>query len=136
MFFSELKIPLGENPTTPNSNILIWEQGYVIYVTPNTLYLISDSDLAMATEYVPNEQVRHALARYLSQLTLVDETGSGILQLPENIPEGFHLTHKRLCERTLFKTKSGFAIILSKEREWRNVTEREGNREVVSTFPS
>ena len=95
------------------------------------LDLVTDRDLARA--YEPDEQVRNVLLTYLSQMTMCDEDGFGI-RLPENLPEGFHLTLKRLFKTTLFTTDSGFAVILSKKHIWRYVMGKEECRESVSDF--
>ena len=89
------------------------------------------TDIGLATDYEPDEQVRNVLLTYLSQMTMCDEDGFG-MRLPENLPEGFHLTHKRLSKRTLFTTDSGFAVILSRENTWRYVMGKEEYRESVS----
>ena len=93
------------------------------------------TDRGLATDYEPDEQVRNVLSTYLSQMTMCDEDGFG-LRLPENLPEGFHLTHKRLSKRTLFTADSGFAVILSREHTWRYVMGKAEYRESVSYFHS
>lgn len=92
--------------------------------------LVTDDGLAI--DYVPDEQARNALSTYLSQLTLTGEEDGFGLRLPENLPEGFYLLHRRLSKRTLFNNGSGFAIILSKEHTWRNVVGEEKYRHSVS----
>lgn len=41
------------------------------------------------------------------------------LHIPKaDIPEGFHLIHKRCSKRTEYTSSVGFTIILSKEKAW------------------
>ena len=88
-------------------------------------------DSALATDYVPNEEARQTLAKYLSELTLTDGDGFEIC-LPEiNTPEGFYLIHKRCSQRSLYKVSPGFAVILSKESSWRSDMSTEESRESV-----
>lgn len=88
-------------------------------------------DHAMSADYAPQEDVRHVLSQYLSGLTLTD--GDPLqLSLPDkDIPEGFHLIHKRTSERAMYTTSPGFAIILSKESSWRSDITKEEHRESV-----
>lgn len=91
-------------------------------------------DCALSAVYAPKEEVRHALSRYLSGLTLTDEDAFG-LRLPENeIPEGFYLIHKRSSMRSMYSDiRPGFAIILSKECSWRGDCTEEEPREKVNS---
>jgi len=98
---------------------------------PFVLQLATDSGLA--SDVVPEEHVRHVLSTYLTGLTLNDKDAFG-LRLPENIPEGFLLTHKRLSKRSLYTNDSGFAVILSKEYTWRIVMGKKDYREAVSNW--
>lgn len=99
------------------------------YIINNTYYFIIES--AAAFDYVPKEDVRRVLSRYLSGLTLVKDDTFG-LRLPElEIPEGFHLIHKRSSKRTVYTTRPGFSTILSKESAWRSVVAEERSRESV-----
>ena len=71
------------------------------------VYFLS-SDLALATDYVPQEEVIQTLAKYLSELTLTEERGVKFCRLPEKkLPQGFHVTYKR-CSKDLCM-KSGQA---------------------------
>ena len=75
---------------------------------------------AETIDYAPKEEVRRVLSQYLSGLTLTKDDAFG-LRLPENeIPKGFHLIHNRSSKRTVYTTKPGFSIVLSKECSWRN----------------
>ncbi|KAJ7369997.1 hypothetical protein OS493_034943 [Desmophyllum pertusum] len=66
----------------------------------------------------PKKKQDVSLSRYLSGLTFTDEDDFG-LRLPEkDIPEGFHLIHKRSSKRTKYTINPGFAIIVSKESSW------------------
>ena len=86
---------------------------------------------AEAIDFVPEEEVRQTLSQYLSGLTLTKDDAFG-LRLPENeIPEGFHLIHKRSSQRTVYTAQPGFSIILSKECSWRSVVTEERYRESV-----
>lgn len=88
-------------------------------------------DGAVAIDYVPGEDERRVLCQYLSELTLTEDDAFG-LRLPEKkMPEGFHLIHKRSSKRTVYTTKPGFSIILSKESSWRSVLAEERSRETV-----
>jgi len=98
---------------------------------PFVLKLATDSGLA--SDVVPEEHVRKVLSAYLTRLTLNDKDEFG-LHLPDNIPEGFYLTHKRLSKRTLYTNDSGFAVILSKEYTWRIVMGKKDYREAVSNW--
>ncbi|PFX12864.1 putative serine/threonine-protein kinase pats1 [Stylophora pistillata] len=67
---------------------------------------------------VPEIEVRRALSTYLSRLTLTDEDAFG-LRLPDHdFPDGFHLLHKRCCQRKMYSTRPGFFAILSQEDSW------------------
>ena len=83
-------------------------------------------------EHVPKEDVIHVLADYLSEMTLKEDDSFG-LKLPEKIPEGYHLTHKRFSKRIVYKSKPGFSVILSRERSWRLVLTDKRSRESVLT---
>ena len=96
---------------------------------PFCIYLATESGLS--SDYVPDEQVLQPLSVYLSRLTLTDKDEFGLYP-PEDLPKGFHLTHRRLSKRTLFTTDSGFAVILSKEHTWCNVMGKEKDRASVS----
>lgn len=85
----------------------------------------------MAIDYVPKEDVRNVLSQYLSGLTLTEDDVFR-LRLPEKkIPDGFHLIHMRSSKRTVYTTKPGFSVILSKESSWRSVVAEERSRESV-----
>ena len=91
------------------------------------------TDRGLASDYQPDEQERNVLSTYLSQMTMCDEDRFELC-LPENLPEEFYLTHKRLSKRTLFTSDSGFAVILSKEHTWKFIMGKEEYRELVSDF--
>lgn len=53
------------------------------------VYFLS-SDFALATDYVPKEEVIQTLAKYLSELTLTEERGVKFCRLPEKkLPTDF-----------------------------------------------
>ena len=84
------------------------------------MYVYLATESALLEDYAPEEEARNSLSRYLSGLTFTDEDDFG-LRLPEkDIPEGFHLIHKRSSKRTKYTTNPGFAIIVSKESSWRS----------------
>ena len=88
-------------------------------------------DCALVADYAPEEETRHVLSRYLSGLTLTDGDPFE-LRLPDSeIPEGFHLIHKRSSKRAMYTTNPEFAIILSKESSWRSDIAKEELRESV-----
>ena len=88
-------------------------------------------DSALVTDYVPKEEARQALSRYLSEFVLTDED-SLELRLPEmTIPDGFHLTHNRCSKRCLYEISHGFAVILSEESSWEGDEKTEENRTSV-----
>ncbi|KAL9975391.1 hypothetical protein ACROYT_G012548 [Oculina patagonica] len=84
---------------------------------------------AEASHYVPSEDVRRVLSRYLSGLILTKDDPFGLRLPEEEIPEGFHLIYKRSSKRTVYTTKPGFSIILSKESSWRGDVAEERSRE-------
>ncbi|CAH3166468.1 unnamed protein product [Pocillopora meandrina] len=55
--------------------------------------------------YVPEIEVRRALSTYLSRLTLTDKDTFGLLLPDHDLPEGFHLLHKRCCKRKMYSTR-------------------------------
>lgn len=67
---------------------------------------------------VPEIEVRRALSTYLSRLTLTDKNTFGLLLPDHDLPEGFHLLHKRCCKRKMYSTREGFFAILSQENSW------------------
>ncbi|XP_022807424.1 uncharacterized protein LOC111344460 [Stylophora pistillata] len=79
-------------------------------------------------DHVPKEDVIRVLADYLSEITLKEDDQFG-LKLPQKIPEGFHLTHKRFSKRIVYKSKPGFSVILSRERSWRFAVDDKGSTE-------
>ena len=83
---------------------------------------------------MPKEDERHALSRYLSELTLMDEHGFEICLPQMDIPNGFHLIHKRCSRRSLYEFNDGFAVILSRESSWRSDVAAEESRESVLTY--
>lgn len=76
------------------------------------------TDSSQDIDYAPDERVRDALLAYLSGLTLIDEDFMGLHIPKADIPEGFHLIHKRCSKRTEYTSSVGFNIILSKEQAW------------------
>ena len=95
------------------------------------VYFLS-SDLALATDYVPKEEVIQTLAKYLSELTLTEERGVKFCRLPEKkLPQGFHVTYKRCSKRSVYEIWPGFTTILSKESSWRTDGLDEDPRESV-----
>ena len=102
---------------------------FYLNIMPCNICFVTES--AEASDYVPKEDVRRVLSQYLSGLTLTNDDAFG-LRLPEKeIPEGFHLIHKRSSRRTVYTTKPGFSVILSKESSWRSVVAEERTRESV-----
>ena len=88
-------------------------------------------DSALVTDYVPKQEARKALSRYLSEFALADED-SLELRLPEmTIPDGFHLIHNRCSKRCLYEISEGFAVILSEESSWEGDEKTEENRTSV-----
>ena len=95
------------------------------------VYFLS-SDFALATDYVPQEEVIQTLAKYLSELTLTEERGVKFCRLPEKkLPQGFHVTYKRCSKRSVYEIWPGFTTILSKESSWRTDGLDEDSRESV-----
>ncbi|XP_020623172.1 uncharacterized protein LOC110060719 isoform X2 [Orbicella faveolata] len=87
------------------------------------------TDCALVADYAPKAEARHVLSRHLSGLTLTDGDPFE-LSLPDNeIPEGFHLIHKRSSKRAMYTTNPEFAIILSKEISWHSDIATEELRE-------
>ena len=86
-------------------------------------------DSALGTDYVPEEETRQVLSRYLSKLTLTD--GDDLCLAKSSIPEGFHLIHRQCSKRSLCETSEGFTAILSKESTWRSDMIAEESRESV-----
>ena len=80
------------------------------------------------TDYIPKEEARQALSRYLSEFVLNDED-SLELRLPEmTIPDGFHLIHNRCSKRCLYEISHGFAVTLrGKLKGWRRENRGEQN---------
>ncbi|XP_068700394.1 uncharacterized protein [Montipora foliosa] len=79
------------------------------------------ADSAFDIDYIPKEEERSLLSRYLSGLTICgSDEGDLELCLPRlNKLDGFHLIHKRRARRSLYELTDGFAIILSKECTWK-----------------
>ena len=59
--------------------------------------------------HVPKEDVIRVLADNLSEMTLKEDDHFG-LQLPEKIPEGYHLTHKWFSKPKVYEPIPGFRI--------------------------
>jgi len=90
-------------------------------------------DCALSVDYAPKPEITQVLSGYLSGLTLTDGDPFE-LRLPEKeIPEGFHLIHKRSSKRAMYTINPEFAIILSNESSWRSdiATEEESRKSVV-----
>lgn len=100
----------------------------MFYLRFNVCFVIENAE---ASDYVPNEDVRRVLSRYLSGLTLTNDDPFGLRFPEEEIPDGFHLIYKRSSKRTVYSTKPGFSIILSKESSWRSDVAEERSRESV-----
>ena len=88
-------------------------------------------DSALVTDYVPNEESRQALSRYLSHFALTDEDDLVLRQPEMDIPEGFHLIHNRCSKRCLYEMSPGFAVILSEESSWNSNKRTEESRKTV-----
>ncbi|XP_068751300.1 uncharacterized protein [Montipora capricornis] len=89
------------------------------------------ADSAFDIDYIPKEEERSVLSRYLSGLTICgSDEGDLELCLPQlNKLNGFHLIHKRRSRRSLYDPTDGFAIILSKECTWKIDMDTEESRE-------
>jgi len=89
------------------------------------------ADSALVTDYVPNEESRQALSRYLSHFALTDEDDLVLRQPEMDIPEGFHLIHNRCSKRCLYEMSPGFAVILSEESSWNSNKRTEESRKTT-----
>ena len=92
------------------------------------------TDSAFDIDYIPKEEERSLLSRYLSGLTICgSDEGDLEVCLPRlNKLDGFHLIHKRRARRSLYELTDGFAIILSKECTWKLDMDAGEFRESVS----
>ena len=88
-------------------------------------------DSALVTDYVPKEEARQALSRYLSQFALANEDSLELRPPEMTIPEGFHLIHNRCSKRCLYEISPGFAVILSEESSWEGDEKTEESRTSV-----
>ena len=114
-----------------NAKLIISCKKFVTCHVLKSNYCTVCLESAVAIDYVPKEEVRRVLSQYLSGLTLTKDDAFG-LRLPENeLPKGFRFIHKRSSKRTVYTTKPGFSIILSKECSWRSVLAEERSRESV-----
>ena len=73
-------------------------------------------DSGFNLDFVPKEDIRHALLRYLSKVTFSDEDDFGLRLPNEKLPDGFQLSFMRCSKRAVYRFSEEFSIILSKER--------------------
>ena len=75
--------------------------------------VILDSGFHM--DFVPEDDIRSTLLRYLSKVTFSDEDDFGLRLPDEKLPEGFQLVFKRCSKRTVYRLSEDFSIIIAKE---------------------
>ncbi|XP_068687467.1 uncharacterized protein [Montipora foliosa] len=79
------------------------------------------ADSAFDIDYIPKEEERSLLSRYLSGLTICGSDEGDLEVCPPRVNklDGFHLILNRRARRSLYELTDGFAIILSKECTWK-----------------
>lgn len=117
--------------SSSRSLIRLWSSALLIKLQYSICFV---SDSAFVTDYVPKEEVRHVLSRYLSELTLTGEDSLELCLPDGNIPDGFHLIHKRCSRRSLYSIRPGFAIILSEENTWTSDGTTEESKTSVTIY--
>ena len=75
--------------------------------------VILDSGFHM--DFVPEDDIRSTLLRYLSKVTFSDEDDFGLRLPDEKLPEGFQLVFKRCSKRAVYRLSEDFSIIIAKE---------------------
>lgn len=81
---------------------------------------------------VHEKEATDLLSQYLSKLTYTDAEG---LVLPdEELPPGYLFNHKRCSKRVQYIPRSGFSMIVSKEKTWTSDSNEEEKRDTVSKF--
>ncbi|XP_068739107.1 uncharacterized protein [Montipora capricornis] len=78
-----------------------------------TIRALADSGFHM--DFVPEDDIRSTLLRYLSKVTFSDEDEFGLRLPDEKLPDGFKLSFMRCSKRTVYRFSEDFSIILSKE---------------------
>ncbi|XP_068688929.1 uncharacterized protein [Montipora foliosa] len=78
-----------------------------------TILALADSGFHM--DFVPKDDVRNLLLRYLSKVTFSDEDDFGLCLPDEKLPDGFQLLFMRCSKRAVYRLSEDFSIVLSKE---------------------
>ncbi|XP_068694045.1 uncharacterized protein [Montipora foliosa] len=78
-----------------------------------TIRALADSGFHM--DFVPQDDVRNTLLKYLSKVTFSDEDDFGLRLPDEKLPDGFKLSFMRCSKRAVYVFSKEFSIILSKE---------------------
>ena len=66
-------------------------------------------------DFVPKDDMRNTLLRYLSKVTFPDEDDFGLRLPDEKLPEGFQVVFMRCSKRAVYRFSEDFSIIISKE---------------------
>ena len=74
--------------------------------------VILDSGFHM--DFVPKDDIRKTLLRYLSKVTFSDEDDFGLRLPDEKLPDGFKLLLMRCSKRAVYSFSEEFSIVLSK----------------------
>jgi len=82
---------------------------------------------------VHEKEATNLLSQYLSKLTFTD-AGGLLLPEAETLPQGFLFNHWRCSRRTLYTPRTGFTMIVSKERSWNCDVREEDSRETVRNY--
>ena len=128
--FKKLHSNYGGTDTSDQEVLTNGKRPKVKYYYNEQCAICISLDSALITDYVPTEETRQTLSRYLSKLTF-SEDGSEICLPEENTPEGFHLIHNRCSKRSMYEISPGYPIILSKESSWESDVSTEMSRESV-----
>ncbi|XP_068691128.1 uncharacterized protein [Montipora foliosa] len=78
-----------------------------------TIRALADSGFHM--DFVPEDDIRSTLLRYLSKVTFSDEDDFGLRLPDEKLPEGFQLVFKGCSKRAVYHLSEDFSIIIAKE---------------------
>ncbi|XP_068741460.1 uncharacterized protein [Montipora capricornis] len=65
-------------------------------------------------DFVPKDDIRNTLLRYLSKVTFSDEDDFGLRLPDEKLPDGFQLQLMRCSKRAVYSFSEEFSIVLSK----------------------